>query len=111
MVSLQLGLLKVVLDPDPDAHLSVRLRPITLLFSSLSQCKLVLFLLPTVLASLLAGGIAPFMTQFIGAQIDTFATYHLRMPTPTTSTRFSVALALPPSNSLASCAALLSSAT
>jgi ATP-binding cassette subfamily B (MDR/TAP) protein 1 len=51
---------------------------IALLFSSLSRRELLLFLLPAVLTSLLAGGIAPFMTRVIGAQFDTFAAYPLK---------------------------------
>jgi ATP-binding cassette, subfamily B (MDR/TAP), member 1 len=50
---------------------------IALLFSALSRRDLLLFVLPAVLTSLLAGAVAPFMTRVVGAQFDVFAAHPL----------------------------------
>ncbi|PFH48426.1 hypothetical protein AMATHDRAFT_65547 [Amanita thiersii Skay4041] len=57
-------------EPPPQAKPSVRL-----LFSLLSQRHLVFLLLPAVLASVVAGGVAPFMTYVIGKAFDAFSQF------------------------------------
>ena len=54
--------------PPPQASLS-------LLFSLLSRRDLFCLILPAVLTSVIAGGVAPFMTYVIGQSFDTFATF------------------------------------
>lgn len=50
---------------------------IALLFSFLARRDLLLFVLPAVFTSILAGGIAPFMTRVVGQQFDVFSHFPL----------------------------------
>ncbi|KAH8833741.1 P-loop containing nucleoside triphosphate hydrolase protein [Flagelloscypha sp. PMI_526] len=55
---------------------------IKLLFAYLSTRHIFLFLVPAVLASLIAGGLAPFMTLLIGQVFNTFAQFPQSNPSP-----------------------------
>ncbi|KAF9483294.1 P-loop containing nucleoside triphosphate hydrolase protein [Pholiota conissans] len=55
---------------------------IRLLFSLLSRRHVLLLLLPAAITSLIAGGIAPFMTLVVGQAFDVFAKFPLTSPTP-----------------------------
>ena len=55
---------------------------IRLLFSLLSRPLLLFLLLPAVFASVIAGGVAPFMTYVIGQAFDVFAQFPLTHPPP-----------------------------
>ncbi|EKM73356.1 hypothetical protein AGABI1DRAFT_134972, partial [Agaricus bisporus var. burnettii JB137-S8] len=46
---------------------------IKLLFSLLSRGSVICLLLPAILTSIIAGGVAPFMTYVIGQSFDAFA--------------------------------------
>lgn len=54
---------------------------IRLLFSFLSRRHVPLLLLPAILSSLIAGGIAPFMTFVVGQAFNSFAEFPLSNPT------------------------------
>ena len=54
---------------------------VQLLFSLLSRRHLLLLLLPAVLSSIVAGGVAPFMTYVVGRAFATFAAFPQSNPT------------------------------
>ena len=54
---------------------------LTLLFSLMSRRDMFCFFLPAVLASLISGGVAPFMTIAVGQAFDAFAKFPLSNPT------------------------------
>lgn len=56
--------------PPPRSQLTPSLR---LLFSFIPRRQLILLVLPAVLASVIAGGVAPFMTFVVGQAFDAFA--------------------------------------
>jgi ATP-binding cassette subfamily B (MDR/TAP) protein 1 len=58
---------------------------IPLLFSLLPRRQLVLVLLPAVIASVIAGGIAPFMTYVVGQSFDAFSKFPLTQNPPQTA--------------------------
>jgi ATP-binding cassette subfamily B (MDR/TAP) protein 1 len=55
---------------------------IRLLFSLLPRRHALLLLTPAIITSVIAGGIAPFMTLVVGQVFDTFAQFPLTSPTP-----------------------------
>lgn len=59
---------------------------VKLLFSFLPRRDLFLFLLPAILLSMFAGGVAPFMTLVLGNVFNTFANF-CRIESPTSSDR------------------------
>lgn len=65
----------------PQSQSQAQAAPLTpsirLLFSLLSRRHLLLLVLPAVLSSLVAGGIAPFMTFVVGQAFDAFAKFPL----------------------------------
>lgn len=54
---------------------------LALLFSLMSRRDMFCFFLPAVLASLISGGVAPFMTIAVGQAFDAFAKFPLSNPT------------------------------
>ncbi|KAF9777526.1 P-loop containing nucleoside triphosphate hydrolase protein [Thelephora terrestris] len=54
---------------------------LTLLFSLMSRRDIICIFLPAVLASLISGGVAPFMTIAVGQAFDAFAKFPLTNPT------------------------------
>lgn len=76
----------VQLTPTPPAYIPPG-PSIRLLFSSLSRHDALIFLLPAILASMIAGGIAPFMTLVVGNVFDAFAQFPVTGATAADSAR------------------------
>lgn len=62
----------------PETHAHAPPAPsLALLFSFLDRRDLLLYVVPAIVASVIAGGIAPFMTRVVGEQFDVFSRFPL----------------------------------
>ena len=72
--------------PSPSPELTPTSTPtppsLRLLFSLLPTRDMYILLLPALLSSIVAGGVAPFMTHLIGTVFNAFASFPLTNPTP-----------------------------